>query len=187
MDDIRKYMEIVDRNSVDHRTEALTELRRLDEAPGLLSLIGTILGSAVRLAQLGFWTIGKISSGGSAMTKGGGWITGAISIIFDGLRLGSDAGAYITKHLANLLGGPGKNMKIFQSEYTEDMYDVDPDKPEAQKQVDDHNEKIRLRDAELKKIKDAVNKFTSMDGFDSNSITQDLENKMSKFFGNKIK
>ena len=24
MDDIRKYMEIVDRNSVDHRTEALT-------------------------------------------------------------------------------------------------------------------------------------------------------------------
>ena len=83
MDDIRKYMEIVDRNSVDHRTEALTELRRLDEAPGLLSLIGTILGSAVRLAQLGFWTIGKLSSGGSAMTKGGGWITGAISIIFD--------------------------------------------------------------------------------------------------------
>ena len=136
MDDIRKYMEIVDRNSVDHRTEALTELRRLDEAPGLLSLIGTILGSAVRLAQLGFWTIGKLSSGGSAMTKGGGWITGAISIIFDGLRLGSDAGAYITKHLANLLGGPGKNMKMFQSQYSEDMYDVDPEKPEAEKQVD---------------------------------------------------
>lgn len=185
MDDIRKYMEIVDHNSVDHRTEALTELRRLDEAPALLSLIGTILGSAVRLAQLGFWTIGKVSSGGSAMTKGGGWIASAISIIFDGIRLGSDAGAYITKHLANLLGGPGKNMKMFQSQYSEDMYDTD--KPQAQKQVDDHNEKIRLRDAELKKIKDAVNKFTSMDGFDSNSITQDLEDKMAKLFGNKLK
>lgn len=184
MDDIRKYMEIVDRNSVDHRTEALTELRRLDEAPALLRLIGVILGSAVRLAQLGFWSLGKVSSGGSAMTKGGGWIASAISIIFDGIRVVSNSGAYITKHLANLLGGPGKNMKMFQSQYSEDRSDVDP---EAQKQVDDHNEKIRLYHAELKKIEDAVNKFTSMDGFDSNSITQDLEDKMAKLFSNKLK
>ena len=80
MDDIRKYIDIVDQNSKTEdqlREEVLTELRQLDESVvrGIFKLLSLIIGSVFRLAQLGFFVIG----GGSGFLAGGmrGLSTGA--------------------------------------------------------------------------------------------------------------
>lgn len=56
MDDIKKYMDIVQANSINPKQSVVEELHQLDEgvAKGLLILIGKIIGSVFRLAQLGF-------------------------------------------------------------------------------------------------------------------------------------
>ena len=176
MDDIRKYIDIVDQNSKTEdqlREEVLTELRQLDESVvrGIFKLLSVIIGSVFRLAQLGFFVIG----GSSGFLAGGmrGLSTGAISriisVLFDALRLGANAGKYLTGKLADIFGGPGGK-----------LMDAEDDKPT------DNDIQVKR---ELDNIEKAVNDFVqnNNDKLDNNVLTKDLAAKMAQIFGKKQK
>lgn len=174
MDDIKKYMDIVQANSIDPKQSVVEELHQLDEgvAKGLLILIGKIIGSVFRLAQLGFFVAG----GGSGFIAGGmrglstGMIARLIAIIFDGLRLGAGALKYISGGIANLLGAPGK--KLMDDDGTDTVDKHDPEKDVQVKQ-------------ELAKIEKAVSEFVNSPEYNQSEITKDLEAKMTKYFSNR--
>ena len=180
MDDIKKYMDIVQSNSIDPKQAVLEELQKLDEGivKGLFKLIGIILGSVARIAQITFGV-----AGGTAGFIGGGFrgistnvLVRAIALIFDGLRLGANAGKFITGGIANLLNAPGK--KLMDDDGT-----IDQTFEKGTVDKHDNTKQDAQVKQELAKIEKAVAEFVNDPAFNQSEITKDLELKMTKYFG----
>ena len=145
------------------KTEAIAELRYLNEGAAgmLIKLISKIVGSVVRTAQLGFTGVGGTSGfvAGGMRGMSSGVIPRLIALVFDGLRLGANAGKFISGGIADLLGAPGKNL------------------------LDDEGNKVDPRvQRELMSIERAVNEFVSSEEYDKSQLSNSLQSKLINYF-----
>ncbi len=145
------------------KTEAIAELNYLNEGAAgmLIKLISKIVGSVFRIAQIGFTGVGGTSGfvAGGMRGMSSGVIPRLIALVFDGLRLGANAGKFISGGIADLLGAPGKNL------------------------LDDEGNKVDPRvQRELMSIEKAVNEFVNSEEYDKSQLSNSLQSKLINYF-----